>query len=285
LSPDGTRIALHTTDDKGRSEIWLYYLDGKTQMQQLAGKGNNSRPIWTREGTRLTFMSDRDGTESIWWQRADGSAPAEKLTHAETGLPHWPDAWSPKGQILAFTKYRQGEQHIWTMSPDEKSEPKMVVGGRDPVQAGGADFSPNGEWIAYRSNENGPHVQVQPFPTTGAFYNIEGQGGAYPVWASQERLIYRRNVVIVNTENPVPGELVTVDLTTNGAPRFGSEQRLQAQGILVFFGSRDYDIALNSPRLLGIFPENQDRIAAAPRPQINVEVNWLRELKSRVPTS
>src|SRR5262249_31011789 len=73
LSPDGTRVAVQTTDAAGRSEIWIYYLDGKTQMQQLAGKGSNSRPVWTRDSKRLTFTSNQGGSESIWWQPADGS--------------------------------------------------------------------------------------------------------------------------------------------------------------------------------------------------------------------
>ena len=281
LSPDGTRLAVQTTDDRGHSDIWLYYLDGKTQIQQLAGKGSNSRPIWTRDSKRLTFTSNQGGTESIWWQPADGSGPAEQLTHADDGLPHWPDSWSPDGRTLAFTKYQQGEQHVWVLPLDNRDGVKMVAGGRGLQQAGGADFSPDGRWIAYRSNEGRPHIQLQPFPTTGAKYDTgQKDGGSYPVWASQTRLIYRRDVQ--NASGALSGVgLVAVDVTTDGSPRFGDEHPLPAAGMLVYFGSRDYDVTANGDRLIVILPQNQERAAAAPRPQINVVQNWFEELKKR----
>jgi serine/threonine protein kinase len=282
LSRDGTRLAVQTTDDKEHKDIWLYYLDGKTQIQQLAGKGSNSRPIWTRDSKRLTFTSDQGGTESIWWQPADGSGPPEPLTHAEEGLPHWPDSWSPNGGTLAFTKYRQSEQHIWILSLADRAQPKMVAGGLVSQQAGGADFSPDGRWIAYRSNEGRPHIQLQPFPTTGAKYDTaQKDGGSYPVWASKERLIYRRDVQTAGV--PLSGVgLVAVDITTDGGPRFGNERTLPAEGMQVYFGSRDYDVTASGDRLIVMFPENQEHGSAAPRPQINVVLNWLEELKKRV---
>jgi len=79
LSPDGTRVAAYT-EVGSKKEIWVYDLNGKSQIQRLAGEGNNSRPIWTPDSLRLTFTSDRKGAESIWWQPADGSKPAEALT-------------------------------------------------------------------------------------------------------------------------------------------------------------------------------------------------------------
>jgi serine/threonine-protein kinase len=281
LSPDGTRLAVQTTDDSGQSEIWLYYVDGKTQIQQLAGKGSNSRPVWTPDSERLTFTSSRSGTESLWWQPADGSRPAEPLTRGEDGLPHWPDSWSPDGRTLAFTKYRQGEQHVWIFSTEKGAEPKMIAGGGANQQAGGAHFSADGRWIAYRSNAPTPHIQLQPFPVTGAVYDIR-QSGSYPVWASRDRLIYRRNVE--NVANALPGGLVEVEVTTEGSVRFGSERMLPTTGIQVFFGSRDYDVTAGGNRLIVIFPENQERAAAAPRPQINIILNWFEELRTRVKT-
>jgi dipeptidyl aminopeptidase/acylaminoacyl peptidase len=284
LSGDGTRLAVQITDLSGHSDIWLYYLDGKTQMQQLTGKGSNSRPIWTRDSKRLTFTSDQGGTESIWWRPADGSGLAEQLTHADREFPHWPDSWSPDGRLLAFTKYRQGEQHIWTLSPDQGAEPKMIAGGRATQQAGGADFSPDGHWIAYRSNDPAPHIQLQPFPTTGALYDIAGQGASYPVWA-RAQLIYRRNVSVVNAAGALQGRLVAVDVTTDGSVRFGSERALApTTGMQVFLGSRDYDVTAKEDRLIVIFPESQERVATVPRPRINIAVNWFDELKKRIRT-
>jgi hypothetical protein len=59
---------------------------------------------------------------------------------------------------------------------------------------------------------------------------------------------------------------------------------LPTTGIQVFFGSRDYDVTAGGNRLIVIFPENQERAAAAPRPQINIILNWFEELRTRVKT-
>ena len=127
-------MALYT-ETGAKKEIWVYDLNGRSQIQRLAGGGNNSRPIWTPDAKRLTFTSDRNGTESIWWQPADGSKPAEPLTKGDKDLPHWPDAWAADGKTLAFTKYNTGEQTIWTLSA-EGGEPKFIAGGIGNEQAG-----------------------------------------------------------------------------------------------------------------------------------------------------
>lgn len=279
LSPDGTRLAVQTTDAAGQSDIWVSYLDGRTQLQQLSGPGNNIRPIWTPDSERLTFTSDRGGTASIWWQPADGSQPAERLTHAEEGLPHWPDAWSPDGSTLAFTTDLPGggDQYVWTLALNDGAEPERIAGGPHSEQAGGADFSPDGRWIAYRSNDGGAHVQIQPFPPTGAIYNTALAGGSYPMWSRDgTELVYRRAYTTA-TWGP---RLMAVDVSIDGNPRFTNERVLPTEGMQVFYGSRDYDITADGERFIMIFPADQTESA---RPRINVVLNWFEEVKERVP--
>jgi serine/threonine protein kinase len=284
ISPDGTRLAVQTIDDEsGQSHVWIYDLNGDTQMQQLAGAGNRSRPIWTPDSERLTFTSDEDGTESIWWQLADGSQPAEQLTQADLDLPHWPDAWSPDGGTLAFTKYRTGEQHVWTLTVAEGAGPIMIAGGLSEQQAGGADFSrPDGRWIAYRSNEGGEHIQVQPYPPTGAIYKTALAGGAYPMWSPDSgELFYRRAVTATTLEGP---RLLGVEVAIDGAPRFTNERVLPTEGMQVFFGNRDYDISPDGERFLVIRAPADAASAGPPRQQIDVVLNWLDEVDERAPS-
>jgi serine/threonine-protein kinase len=282
LSPDGTRVAVYT-EGGGKKEIWVYDLNGKSQIQRLAGEGNNSRPIWTPDSQRLTFTSSRKGSESIWWQPADGSKPAEPLTEGEKELPHWPDAWTQDGKTLAFTKYNSGEQTVWTLSPGSGTKPQFIAGGLGNEQAGGADFSPDGHWIAYRSNTTTPpHLELQPFPLTGARWDTASAGGSYPMWSKDgKQLFYRRQ-----TASAELGKLAVVDISiVGGSPRFTNERILPIEGFQVFFGNRDYDITKDGKRMMVIVPEGKIEAPRAPtRPQINVILNWFEELKSRAPS-
>jgi Tol biopolymer transport system component len=68
LSPDGTRLLVQTLEDDGRAEIWVWDLSANRQTRQLTTGGNNKYPIWTPDSKRVTFVSNRYGTWSIYWQ-------------------------------------------------------------------------------------------------------------------------------------------------------------------------------------------------------------------------
>ena len=78
LSPDGTRVALDARDQQ--SDIWIWHLLRGTLERLTFDPGLNRLPIWTRDGKRVAFTSDRDGPEGIYWQAADGSGTAERLS-------------------------------------------------------------------------------------------------------------------------------------------------------------------------------------------------------------
>ena len=97
LSPDGRRIAGGIVGDE--LDVWVYDLPGQT-LTRLTFEGNNQFPIWTPDGSRITFRATRGGLRNIWWKPADGSGPEEQLTTGENLQA--PDAWSPDGQVLLY---------------------------------------------------------------------------------------------------------------------------------------------------------------------------------------
>ena len=128
LSPDENGVAVQAGNNESNSDIWVYDLSGETAMRQLTQGGNNTHPIWTRDGERLTFASTRDGATSIYWQPAGGVGEAQRLTTAEEGNIHWPGSWSPDGRVLAFTEvFPNGDQNIRTLSLDEGDEPQLFL--------------------------------------------------------------------------------------------------------------------------------------------------------------
>ncbi len=93
-SPDGTHIA-YGTDDGTEATIWTYDIGGATAVRNSTSGSNNRFPAWSSDGKRLTFQSDREGDLALYWQSADGTGSAQRLTKAEPGTSHVPDAWSP----------------------------------------------------------------------------------------------------------------------------------------------------------------------------------------------
>jgi eukaryotic-like serine/threonine-protein kinase len=280
LSPDGTRVAVETLEANGQSVIWVYDVAGGSAMRRLTQEGSNTRPLWTPDGTRLVFGSDRENGQGLFWQQADGSGVAERLTTAEQGTNHVPESWSPDGQVLSFARIPAGggDWSIWTLAPDGDRTPQLFYDA--PGNQFGSVFSPDGQWLAYADNESGPFgIYVQPFPPTGAKYEITQTGGAWPVWSRDGRELFYRQSLITATEQ----RMNVVDIVTTPGFAFSNERTLPLHNFMVFQNYRDYDVAVDGQRLLVLVPAEARSAAAPARPRIQVVLNWFDELSRRVP--
>jgi hypothetical protein len=83
------QLAVGTEDGKD-ANIWIYDRAGSSAIRQLTLEGKNRFPIWTPDGVRAAFQSDREGDLGIFWQRADGSGTASRLTKPDQGQAHIP---------------------------------------------------------------------------------------------------------------------------------------------------------------------------------------------------
>ena len=256
-----------------------FYVVKAIRRFTLGQEGNNSRPIWTPGSDRITFTSDRDGTPSIYWQLADGSGIAERLTTAEEGTEHRPDSWSPDGRTLSFTKGPNPES-LWTLSFDGENQPELLYDVEGTRQQG-AVFSPDGRWLAYNSSEEGTFaVYVQPFPPTGVRYRVTEEVGNAPLWSTDGgEIFYRRGAqaVVGFAEG-----LLGISIATEPQFAFGGEQTIPIEGFRVFAAFRDYDITPNGEQFVMVFPADEADSGPARR-QINIVLNWFEELKERVP--
>ena len=172
VSPDGKRIAI-AADDHKEAVIYIYDRSGATTMQRLTFGGNNRAPMWSADSTRVAFQSDRDGDRAIFWQRADGTDNAERLTTPEHNQAHVPEAWVPGGAEFLFSVVQEDDFSLWTFSlQSRQAKPFGEVHSSIPT---GATFSPDARWVAYASAGPGSvplGISVQPFPATGAKYPL-----------------------------------------------------------------------------------------------------------------
>jgi len=272
VSPDGKSLAVGLEDER-EAAIWIYELSGATSMRKLTVGGANRFPVWTHDGKRIAFQSDHEGGRVIFWQAADGSGPAERLTIGEAAGFQIPDSWSPDDKVLSYTASQGPELTIHTFSlPDRKDT--VLAEAVSSVGAYGSVFSPDGKFIAYSSAETGQNeIWVQPFPGRGARYQVSKDGAFWPFWSKDGRELFF---------NSRANGLVAVGITTQPSITF----MLPAPVPVRFFTQQP-----TTPRNIDIFPDGTrfisvvlaDQAGTPAAQQIQVVLNWLEELKQRVP--
>jgi len=275
LSPDGGRIAVEIGP-----QIWLYDLARDTLTRLTFEEGSVSEnPIWAPDGKRILFDSSMPGaaghgaTWSIFWQMADGSGGLERLT--TTDYQQTTRSLSSDGQLLAFNQINPTTQRdIWVLQlSDRKAQPFLNT----RFNEGAPQFSPDGHWLTYVSDESGgPEIYVQPYPGPGGKWQISTDGGTEPLWSHNGRELFYRNGT----------RMMAVDVTTQpafsaGKPRMLFERRYVSTPFPQTFPR--YDVSPDGQRFLMI-KEGGGAEDAAARPTIIVVQNWVEDLKRRVPT-
>ena len=275
-SPDGKRIGLGTDDGKD-AVVWVYELSRAAAPQRLTFEGRNRFPVWTSDAKRVVFQSDRGGDRGIYWQTADGTSDAERLTTAAAGESHIPESWHPRGDVMLFSVANGREYSLWMYSvPVKKATPFGDVRSPVPIDA---VFSPDGKWVAYSSASapNATTVYVQPFPPTRAKYEVPRIGRArphHPAWSTDGRsLILNAHAGFLDIVSVMTLPTVAFGNSISGPRRFLTGPPNVRRG---------FDV-MPDGRLVGLItPEDADGTSRAP--QVNVVLNWLEELKARVST-
>ena len=206
ISPDGTRIVVGS-DDGREAVIWVYPLSAQSALRRVTYEGSNRFPIWSRDGAHVAFQSDREGDQGIFWQLADGSGTAGRLTRSDQGESHEPEAWSPTADVMLFSIREGADVALWMLSlKDGKADAFDDVRSSTRI---GATFSRDGRWVAYGSSEGQKKtIYVQPFPPTGIKYQLvagESEQPNHPLWSPDgSELFY----------NPGPGEFKFISIST-----------------------------------------------------------------------
>jgi Tol biopolymer transport system component/predicted Ser/Thr protein kinase len=261
ISPDGRHAAV-----SNQSQVWVYDFSRDTLSRLTFVETQVGNNAWTPDGKRVVFQS---GTPlNLFSQPADGSGKAERL--ATSQYRQAPGSWSPDGKLLAFieTSPTTG-QDIWILRlSDRKAEPFL----RTPANEGAPQFSPDGHWLAYASDESGRwEIYVQPYPGPGGKWQISAEGGREPVWNRNGRELFYRNgekmmvVDIASQPNFMPGK-----------PRILFQGRYRPTNASL----PGYDVYPDGERFLMVKEGEQ----AASATQINIVQNWFEELKQKVPT-
>ena len=274
VSPDGKRLALGVDDARG-ANIWVYDLSGTSSVRQLTFGGQNRFPVWTSDGRRIAFQSDREGDLGIFWQLADGTDTAQRLTKPDPGIEHIPESWSRSENRFLFGASTGSSISLWTFSVTErKAQPFGRIRSTLPINA---VFSPDGRWVAYtvfapsgaEAQARGTGIFVEPFPATGAKYRVSPTG-IHPLWSHDGKELFYAS-----------GALFMVKVTTGRGFEFSSP--VQIPRPFTSFGpaaARSYDVMPDGQRFVAVVPSGEGPASVAPRVQI--VLNWFEELKQRL---
>ena len=227
FSPDGRTLAMYIID-RAQSHVWTYEVGRDTLSRLTFNEGRDVVPIWTGDGRRITFASDRADKNAlnIYWQRADGTGEPQRLTDSKNNQT--PTSWHPSGRFLAFFEQvpqMRVDLMILPMEGDETSgwKPgKPTVFLSTPFAEAYPVFSPDGRWLAYTSNDSGRNeVYVRPFPGPGGKWQVSADGGVLPRWsrARNELLFEAPGNRVMVTSYRVQGDAFVPDKPRVWSPR------------------------------------------------------------------
>jgi Tol biopolymer transport system component len=268
ISPDGERVLADVLDPRaGSSDVWIYDLSRRVPTRFTADVTDETGAVWSPDGSRVIFSSDRGGANDLFKKTTDGLG-AETLLFTQSG-PQVADDWSPDGKWLVFEdNSRETGLDLWMLSFDDEQKPRPLI--RTRFQEWGARISPDGEWMAFVSNESGAsEVYVAPLGGSGEKKRISIGGGVSPRW--------RRDGKELFYVAPDSNSIVAVPVATKPAFKAGIP-------VALFSTRRDsgprrrvrevpYDVSSDGQRFLVNTPPEQQSVLG-----ITVVLNWTSAL-------
>jgi serine/threonine-protein kinase len=270
LSPDGTRVALDIADQE--ADIWIVNLAGDRTPRKLTyGPTLEINPVWIDNDT-LVYSSNRSGRFALYSQATDGSGTAKLLT--ESGSAKFATTVAPKGTIVVGHQDGPTVYDVVSFSIPQSGQlpPPAQTLVKTPSFEFNADLSPNGRYLAYQSNESGPfQVIVRPFPQIDdGKWTISTGGGSSPIWSRDGKELFYHDEA---------DRMVAVPVDTSG-PTFtwGAAQTLFDIKATTTVPERSSDVSLDGRRFLFVKEDT-----SAQTPEIVVVLDWLEELKAKMP--
>ena len=278
FSPDGKRLAFSMVNGQGAADIWVKDLDRDTPSRLSFLQGLNGHPVWTPDGKHIVFES-QSANPGLYWTRSDGSGEAQRLTDGK--LREIPCAISPDGKRLAFQRSGVGgSQDIFTAPIEGDSahprlgNPELFLG--TPFVEVYPQFSTDGRWLAYVSNESGTmEVYVRPFQGPGGRWQISTGGGFLPIWSRNGRELFFETS---DQRIMVTGYTASGDSFAAGKPRLWSEVRLRPLGTLP-----NYDLAPDGKRFAAILSSG-DAAGEKALTHLTFLLHFFDELRRRAPS-
>jgi len=261
LSPDEKRVAVVCSNPASgwNSDIWQ--IDQRGVPSPLTSDpAFDTDPVWSPDGSRIAFDSDREGVWSLYQKLSSGAGNDEELLKGDEVMD-----WSPDGRFILYGILRGTFFEPWVLP---------MFGDRKPYQLLQTElidygtFSPNGRWVAYESDETGTvEVYVREFQGSGGKWRVSTGGGSLPRWRRDGKELFYlsggKHLFYLSE-----GKMMAVEVKASGASFEAGVPKL------LFERGRDFDVSRDGQRFL--IPVPVEEGSSAP---ITVVMNWTADLK------
>jgi serine/threonine protein kinase/Tol biopolymer transport system component len=183
LAPNGRSVAVDKTDMGSlNTDIWTYGLQGDSAKRLTFDPAIDAAPIWSPDATRLVFASNRQFLFGLYVKDSDGAHDEKNILQDD--VADFPSDWSRDGKYILY--YRSTD--LWFLTfPELKSSLFLKA----PSTLRNAQFSPDGKWVAYASNESGKwEIYVTSFPDARGRWQISSGGGEQPRWRGDGKELF-----------------------------------------------------------------------------------------------
>ena len=263
VSPDGSRLAVDTVVG-GNYDISIYDLSRATMSRLTFNEEFDANPLWTPDGSRVVFFSERDGS-GLFWKAADGSGEVERLLgHREVISPL---DWTPDGRVVVQT----GPGDVGVVTIEDGGTLEMLLDTES--FEGFPHLSPDGRWLAYTSDESGAlEVYVRSFPDLDGKWQVSTEGGKEPLWSPDGRELFFIG----------GGKLWAVQVETEATFVRSMPESLFDVTPFEDVIFRGWDITPDGERFL--FGRSFSEQVVGGNESFVFVQNWFSELQARVPT-
>lgn len=202
LSKDDTKVLFGRNEAAETQDIFIMDLSRGSTTRLTFDPRNDNTSIFSPDETQVVFFSDRGGNRAFYRKAANGAGNDELIMTGEG----YPDDWSPDGKYILYDKAAGAitKVDLWVLPIGDAAPPFAYL--ETPFEEAHAQFSPDGRWVAYASNESGrPEIYIQSFPIGGGKWQISSGGGDQPQWRSDGKEIFYvapdRNLMVVSIES------------------------------------------------------------------------------------
>jgi Tol biopolymer transport system component len=247
LSPDGSRIARQMVDPvRGNPDIWVENLKDGTLVRITTATGSDLLAVWSPDGLQLAYGSGTLKERRLSIAAADGTGVAHELPCP--GAYCEPTDWSPDGRhLIVNTRLTTaGAGDVWSVPLEAGAVAKVMLS--EPFPEYDARISPNGQWLAYVSEETGrPAVSVRAMSGPPSRLVVSSEGGSQPVWRRDghellyldlEGRLHGRSVQRHRTGELALGVATALSVPPIGTGHWGTQYDVSPDGQHVYFIDR-----------------------------------------------